>query len=443
MSSERPGPAPSRAILGLFRFLPGTQQRSEFPMRKVVITGLGVVSPVGSKVQEFWRNLTSGVSGLGRITRFDPTNFDAQIAGEVKDLNLDEFIPRKEQRRMDPFSHFALSAAKMAVVDSGIDMGAGDPTRRGCIVGSGVGGISTIELQDDVIKAKGPGRVSPFTIPQMIANMASGLIGIEHNLQGPNYAVISACATGAHSIGDAARIIERGDADLMLAGGTEAPITPLSVAGFASMKALCATHNDDPKTGSRPFDATRDGFVMGEGAAIVVLEEYESARRRGATIYCEVAGFGMTCDAYHMTAPSSDGAGATRAILAALKDAGATPDQVDYINAHGTSTPLNDKIESLAIKTALGESARKVMVSSTKSMTGHLLGAAGGIETAVCALAIRHGVVPPTINLVNPDPECDLDYVPNTAREADVRLCLNNSLGFGGHNACLALRKIG
>jgi 3-oxoacyl-[acyl-carrier-protein] synthase II len=344
---------------------------------------------------------------------------------------------------MDLYCHFALSAAKMAMTDAGLDASRHDPTRCGCLVGTGVGGIRTLEAQYDILISKGPGRCSPFTIPQMIPNMAAGLIAIQHGLQGPNFAPTSACATAAHSIGLALRTIRNNEADVIVAGGAEAAVCPLGIAGFASMKALATGRNSDPASASRPFDLNREGFVMGEGAGVVVVEEYEFARRRGATIYAEIAGFGMTCDAFHMTAPDEAGRGAARAMRLAMEEAGLSPDRIDYINAHGTSTPLNDKIETRAIKAALGEAAaRKVMISSTKSMTGHLLGAAGGIETAACLLAMRHGVVPPTINLETPDPECDLDYVPGVARQATVNACLNNSLGFGGHNACLCFAKL-
>ena len=411
-------------------------------MRKVVITGIGVVSPVGSTMDSFWQNITSGVSGIGRIEAFDPTDFAAQIAGHAKGFDANDFIARKEQRRMDVYCHYAIGAAKMAFDGAGLDSNTENPERMGALVGSGVGGIRTLEAQHSVLVNKGPGRCSPFTIPQMICNMASGLIAIEHNLKGPNYSPVSACATAAHAIGEAMNIIRRGEADVMLAGGAEAAICPLGIAGFAAMRAL-STRNDEPEKASRPFDANRDGFVMGEGAAIVVVEELERAKARGAHIYAEVAGFGMSCDAFHMTAPDEDGEGAARAMKQALEDGQLAPGDVNYINAHGTSTPLNDKIETRAIKRALGEEAAgKVMISSSKSMTGHLLGAAGGIETAVCALAIENGVVPPTINLETPDPECDLDYVPNTSRETEVNVCLNNSLGFGGHNACLAIKRV-
>jgi 3-oxoacyl-[acyl-carrier-protein] synthase II len=409
--------------------------------RRVVVTGMGVVSPLGCDVNVFWQRLCSGFSGIGKITRFDASAMATQIAAEVREFEIDKFIPKKEQRRMDPFCHFAVAAAKMAVQDSGLQMSSEDPHRVGCMVGSGVGGLITMEDQHTVLMQKGPDRSSPFMIPQMIVNMASGLIAIEHGMKGPNFCVVSACASGAHSIGEAARKIQYGEADVMLAGGTEAVICPLGIAGFSAMRAM-STRNDDPTKASRPFDKDRDGFVMGEGAGIVLIEEYEHAVKRGAKIYCEVGGYGSTCDANHITAPAPGGEGAARAMSNAIRDAGMTPDMIDYVNAHGTSTPLNDKNETAAIKAALGEHSRKVMVSSTKSMTGHLLGAAGGIETVVCALAIKHGVVPPTMNYTTPDPDCDLDYVPNVAREAKVRACLNNSLGFGGHNCSLLLKAV-
>ncbi len=403
---------------------------------------MGVVSPIGSTLQKFWDSLQNGRSGIATIEGFDITDFSAKIAGEVKDFDANDFIPRKEQRRMDRFCHFAIAAAKMAMDEANFDRDVEDPTRMGAIVGSGIGGLGTLEEQHTKLMNRGPSRCSPFMIPQMISNMASGHVAIQHKLQGPNFAVVSACATAAHSIGAAMHAIQRNEAEVMLAGGCEASITPLGIGGFAAMKAL-STRNDDPATGSRPFDKERDGFVMGEGAAVLVLEEYEHAKARGATIYCEVAGFGQTCDGYHMTAPVESGEGATRAMLMALNAAGLNPDAVDYINAHGTSTPLNDKIETRAIKGALGEDlARKVMISSTKSMTGHLLGAAAGVEAIACAMATKNGVVPPTINQICPDPECDLDYVANTAREAKVSVTLNNSLGFGGHNACVCMKAI-
>ena len=411
-------------------------------MKRVVVTGIGVVSPVGSDLETVWRNLTSGVSGIHSIQGFDATDFNVRIAGEVTGYDVDAYIPKKEQRRMDAYARYGLGAARMAVEDSGLDMNIENPDRIGVIVGSGIGGLQTLQTQHGTLVEKGPSRCSPFMIPQMISNMAAGLIAIQHNMRGPNYAVVSACATAAHSIGDAVRIIERSEADVMLAGGAEASVCELAVAGFGNMKAL-STRNDDPEKASRPFDKERDGFVVAEGAAILVVEELERARKRGAHIYCEVGGFGMTCDAYHMTAPVETGEGAARAMKIAVADAGLNLEDVDYINAHGTSTHLNDKTETRAIKSAFGEDlARKLMVSSTKSMTGHLLGAAAGIESAVCALAIERGVVPPTINQEVPDPECDLDCVPNTARDTRVRVCLNNALGFGGHNACLLFKNL-
>jgi len=410
--------------------------------RRVVITGIGVVSPIGTTREEFWEALAAGRNGISAIESFDATDFAAKIAGEIKTIDLDQYVDRKEQRRMDRYSHFALAAAKMAMAEAAFDREKVDPERMGCIVGAGVGGLWTIEIQHRVLIERGPARCSPFMIPQMIPNIASGLVAIDHNLKGPNYAVASACATAAHAIGDAMYMIQRDDADVVLAGGSEAPITPLGVAGFSSMRAL-STRNDDPATASRPFDKDRDGFVMGEGAAVFVLEELEHARKRGAHIYCEVGGFGMTCDANHMTAPVESGESAARAMTMAMRTAGVNASDIDYINAHGTSTPLNDKIETRAIKTALGEAdARRVMISSTKSMTGHLLGAAAGVETAACIMAMTTGVVPPTINQITSDPECDLDYVPNTARQAKVNVCLNNSLGFGGHNACVCLKTL-
>jgi len=410
-------------------------------MRKAVITGIGVVTPLGLDVKVFWERLVSGRSGIRRITKFDASQLASQIAGEVIDFDADSYIPKKDQRRLDEYSQYAMVAADMAIADSGMDMNAQDPERIGAIVASGIGGLRTLEIQHTVLMEKGANRCSPFMIPQMISNMATGLIAIKHNLKGPNYGVVSACASAAHAIGDALRLIQRGDVDAMLAGGAEASICELGVAGFCAMRAL-STRNDEPARASRPFDAERDGFIMSEGSAVLVMEDMERAKKRGATIYCEVAGIGMTCDAYHVTAPAEDGKGAAQAMKLAMKDGGVGPEDVDYINAHGTSTPLNDKVETKAIKSAMGEDrARKVMISSSKSMIGHLLGAAGGIEAVVCALAIRDKVVPPTINYENPDPECDLDYVPNTAREAVVRACLTNSLGFGGHNATLLLKS--
>ena len=410
--------------------------------RRVAVTGMGLVSPLGCTLDTFWDRLLKGQSGIRPITRFDVSAFASRIGGELVDFNVDDFIPKKEQRRMDPFCHYGLAAAKLAVVDSGIDFAAVDPWRAGVLVGSGIGGLQILFEQTKVFYDRGPSRFSPFMIPQMITNILSGFIAIEYGLRGPNFCVVSACATATHSMGEALRIIREGDADLILAGGAEAPICELGVGGFCAMRAL-STRNDEPARASRPFDRDRDGFVIAEGAAVLVLEEMEHAKRRGANIYCELAGYGRTCDAFHMTAPDELGAGAARGMQLAVEDAQLRPDQIDYINAHGTSTQLNDKCETKAIKVALGEeNARRLMVSSTKSMTGHLLGAAGGVESIACCLALRRGMVPPTINLENPDPACDLDYVPHTAREAKLRAVLNNSLGFGGHNATLCFTAV-
>lgn len=410
--------------------------------RRAVVTGLGIVSPLGCAVETVWDRMIHGRSGVRAIQSFDASMFDSRIAAEVVDFNADEFIPKKEQRRMDPFCRYGIASAKMAVTDSGIDFSKEDPWRSGVLIGSGIGGLQVLLQQSRVFLERGPSRFSPFMIPQMIVNILSGLVAIEHGLRGPNFAVVSACATATHSIGEALRLIQHDEADIVLAGGAEAPITELGVGGFCAMRAL-STRNDDPERASRPFDKDRDGFVIGEGAGTVVIEEYEHAVRRGARIYCELAGYGRTCDAFHITAPDNQGAGAAEAMRLAIRDAGLTPDQIDYVNAHGTSTELNDKCETMAIKASLGEAAaRKVMVSSTKSMTGHLLGAAGAIESLACALAIQRGVVPPTINYETPDPACDLDVVPNQARETKVTACLNNSLGFGGHNASLCFKAV-
>ena len=410
--------------------------------RRVVVTGMGVVSPVGSTVDTFWAALLAGQSGIGPITYFDTTAFDTKFAGQVKGFNLEEFIPKKEARRMDPFCHYGIAAAKMAVKDSGLDMSKEDAGRAGVIAASGVGGLQILQNQMDVLRSKGPGRFSPFKIPQMITNILPGMISIETGMKGPNYAIVSACASGTHCIGDGLDLIRDGRADIVLAGGAEGAICELGVGGFNAMRAI-STRNDNPQAASRPFDKDRDGFVMAEGAGMLVLEEYGRAQARGAKIYCELAGFGCTGDAYHITAPDESAAGPSRGMKLAIEDAGLKPADIDYINAHGTSTPLNDKGETKAIKIALGEAdARRVAISSTKSMTGHLLGAAGAIESVACILAIRDGILPPTINYTTPDPDCDLDYVPNTARKATVRACLNNSLGFGGHNATLCFKAL-
>jgi 3-oxoacyl-[acyl-carrier-protein] synthase II len=408
--------------------------------RRVVITGIGVLTPLGNELEVFWQNLLAGKSGIAPVTRFDTAAFDCKIGGEVRDFKPEEFMPIKETRRTDRFTQYAVGAAKKAMVDSGIDLSKVDVNRVGVLVGSGIGGMETIEDQVGILLKKGPGRVSPFMIPMLIVNMASGYVSMLLGVKGPNLAVVSACATATHAIGEAARAIVHNDADIMIAGGSEAAITQMGYAGFCAMKAM-STRNDEPERASRPFDAQRDGFVMGEGAGVCILESLEHARHRHAKIYAEIAGYGITGDAYHMSAPAPEGEGAARSMAMALKHAGLNPEDIDYINAHGTSTPVGDKCETQAIKTVFGAHAKKLAVSSTKSMTGHLLGAAGAVETAVCALAIRDQIIPPTINYENPDPECDLDYVPNKARQTTVRACINNSLGFGGHNASLLVKR--
>jgi 3-oxoacyl-[acyl-carrier-protein] synthase II len=407
---------------------------------RVVVTGLGAVTPLGNSVPEYWRAVCEGRSGVGPITRFDPKRLDSRIAGEVKGFDPLRVIEKKELKKLDLFIQYALAAGVEAVEDAKIDFSQVDPTRGGALVGSGIGGILSILEWHRVLLEKGPGRISPFFVPSLIVNMAAGQLSMRYKLKGPNSSVVTACATGNHAIGDAFKIIQRGDADLMVAGGSEAIIDELPLGGFAQMKAL-STRNDEPARASRPFDADRDGFVAGEGAGIVVLESAEHARRRGARIYAEVVGYGMTADAYHMTAPDPEGDGAMRAMRGALRDGGLRPEDVGYINAHGTSTPYNDKTETLAIKQVFGEHARKVAVSSTKSMIGHLLGAAGGVEAVVTILALQNGILPPTINYETPDPECDLDYVPNVARKAEVETALSNGFGFGGTNATLAFRR--
>jgi 3-oxoacyl-[acyl-carrier-protein] synthase II len=406
--------------------------------RRVVITGLGAITPLGNDVETFWSNLKNGVSGIHKIEAFDTAAYDCKIGGEVRDFDPKTFFKNpKDIRRTDRFAHLALAAAKMALEDSGIDV---EKLRRrdrfGVIVSSGIGGLKTLQDQLTILLTKGPSRTSPFTIPMLISNMASGLISMEFGLRGPNMCIVTACATSNNAIGESWRIIKFGDADIFLAGGSEASVVAIGLAGFSAMKAL-STRNDEPERASRPFDRDRDGFVIGEGAGIVVVEELEHAKARGAKIYCELTGYGVSADAYHMTAPPPDGEGAVRAMQLALDHARISPDQVDYINAHATSTDIGDICETRAIKQVFGEQAYKVAISSTKSMTGHLLGGAGGIEMAACALAIRDSVIPPTINLENPGEECDLDYTPNVAREKKVRVALNNSFGFGGHNASL------
>jgi 3-oxoacyl-[acyl-carrier-protein] synthase II len=405
------------------------------------VTGVGVISPLGTGVEKNWEALMRGQSGIDRITRFDASDLPSRIAGEVKDFNSEEFIDKKELKKMDLFIQYAVGAADLAMKDSGLRITEENAERVGVLVGSGLGGLPTIEKYHKAMLEGGYKKISPFFIPMLIINLAPGQISIKHGAKGPNISSVSACATGTHSIGDAYRIIERGDADAMIAGGTESTITPLGIGGFNVMKAL-STRNDDPTAASRPFDLGRDGFVMAEGAGIVVLEEYEAAKKRGAKIYAEVVGYGLTGDAYHLTAPAPEGEGAARCMKMALSGAGLDPSEVDYINAHGTSTPFNDRFETMAIKSVFGDHAKKVMVSSTKSMTGHALGAAGGIEAVFCLLAMDRGAVPPTINYQDPDPDCDLDYVPNEARQAKVGVSMSNSLGFGGTNATLLFRKV-
>jgi 3-oxoacyl-[acyl-carrier-protein] synthase II len=408
--------------------------------RRVVITGMGMVTPLGIGVEKSWNGLISGKSGIRKITQFDASSFPTQIAGEVDGFNPEEYIESKEIKKMDRFIHFAVAAATMAIQDSGLEITEENADRIGVIVGSGIGGLHAIEHYHSVLLAKGPRKITPFFIPMLVVNLAAGQISIIFGAKGPNSAVATACATGSHAIGDAFKIIQRGDADAMIAGGTEAVITPLGIGGFNAMKAL-STRNDDPEKASRPFDINRDGFVMGEGAGIVILESLERAQQRGAKVYAEMAGYGMTADAYHITAPSPGGEGAARCMEISLRDAGVDPSVVNYINAHGTSTKYGDELESSAIKTVFGDHAFKIAVSSTKSMIGHLLGAAGGVEAVITTLTIHNGVVPPTINLDSPDPECDLDYVPHKARQMPVHYALTNSFGFGGTNACLLLKK--
>jgi 3-oxoacyl-[acyl-carrier-protein] synthase II len=409
--------------------------------KRVVVTGLGIISPVGNDVLSFWEALKAGKGGVGLLTSFDPEGFDSHIAAEVKGFDPAIYqIPAKEIRRLEKFVQYSIAASTQAILDAGLSLDKEDKDRIGVVIGSGIGGLYTIQEQTKIYLQKGPSRLSPFLIPMLIVNEASGHVAMRFGLKGPNSCVATACASGSHAIGDAARIIQHGNADVMVCGGEESCIVPTGFGGFCAMKAL-STRNDAPEKASRPFDAERDGFVMGEGCGLVVLESLEHAQKRSARIYAEFCGYGMSCDAYHITAPDPRGEGGARAMTEALRDAGVNPEEVDYVNAHGTSTKLNDKVETLAIKRALGSHAKKVMVSSTKSMTGHLLGASGGVEFVACVLAIKDQVVPPTINYEYPDPECDLDYVPNNARKAKVDVCLSNSLGFGGHNATLAVKK--
>jgi 3-oxoacyl-[acyl-carrier-protein] synthase II len=409
--------------------------------RRVVITGLGIVSPVGNDVSTAWANLVAGRSGIGTITRFDASAFASQIAGEVRDFDIGQYLPAKEARHFDTFIHYGIAAGVQALRDAGLQIDDSNADRIGTVVGSGIGGLPLIEENHADYTKRGPRRISPFFVPGSIVNMVSGQLSIMLGLRGPSFAVVSACTTGTHSIGEAGRLIEYGDADMMLAGGSESTISPLGVGGFAAMRAL-STRNDDPQAASRPFDRDRDGFVLGEGAGVLVLEEYEHARRRGARIYAELAGYGMSSDAFHMSAPSDDGAGPARGMLNALRNAGVNPGEVSYLNGHATSTPLGDIAETRSIRRAFGDAANHLVVNSTKSMTGHLLGAAGGIEAVFTALAVHHQVSPPTINIVNQDPLCDLDYCANAARDMRIEVAMSNSFGFGGTNGTLVMRRL-
>jgi 3-oxoacyl-[acyl-carrier-protein] synthase II len=409
--------------------------------RKVVITGMGAITPIGNNLAEFWEGCKTGRSGGGPVTRIENLEgFTSKIVAEIRNFDPEQFISKKEVRKMDPFTQYGLIASIMAMQDSGLDLTKEDLERIGVIVSTGIGGLQIMEASEDIYRERGASRLSPFIIPSMITNIVAGHVAIQFGLKGPNFCVTSACASGTHSIGEALRIIQHGEADVMLAGGTEGSITPLALGGFCALRAL-TTRNDDPQHASRPFDLNRDGFLMGEGAGVIVIESEEHAKARGARIYCELAGYGRTCDGHHITAPDPDATQAARGMRLAFEDAGLKAEDIDYINAHGTSTALNDKGETLAIKKALGDHAYKVAVSSTKGMTGHLLGAAGGVEAIVCAMAIKEGIIPPTINYETPDPDCDLDYVPNVARKTEVRAALSNSLGFGGHNATLCFKK--
>lgn len=409
--------------------------------RRVVVTGLGCISPVGNNIADMWSAVTAGKSGIAPITRFDASAFSTTFAGEVKNFQLEDYIPGKESRHMDTFIHYGLAAGIQAIEDSGLKVTEENASRIGVNIGSGIGGLPMIERTHTELMNRGPRRISPFFVPASIINMISGFLSIRYGLKGPNLSIVTACSTGLHSIGFAGRIIAYGDADVMIAGGAESTVSPLGVGGFASARAL-SSRNDDPATASRPWDKDRDGFVLGEGGGVMVLEEYEHAKARGAKIYAELIGFGMSADANHMTAPLEDGSGASACMLNALNDAGINPDQVDYINAHGTSTPLGDIAETVAVKRTLGDHAKKVVVSSSKSMVGHLLGGAGGLESVITVLALHNQVIPPTINIFNQDPQCDLDYCPNTARDAKLNYALKNSFGFGGTNGSLVFAKI-
>ncbi len=408
---------------------------------RIVVTGIGTVAPTGNDTETYWQNLVAGKSGITKVTCFDDTDIPSKVAGELKDFDPAKFMDPKDAKRNDRYTQLAVAASRMAFEDAGLKVGQVDPERLGVVIGSGIGGLATIEEQANTLFQKGPRRVSPFMIPSIIVNMAAGVVAIEFQARSVNFCVVSACATGSHSLGEALRHMRDGNADVMIAGGSEASLTRLGYAGFCSMKAMSTAFNDTPEKASRPFDAARDGFIMGEGAGIMILETLEHAKARGAKIYAEFVGYGATCDAYHITSPDPEGRGLKLCLERALKDAKVAPETVNYINAHGTSTSYNDKFETLAIKKMFGDYARKIAISSTKSMTGHLLGAAGGIEAAACVLAIRDSVVPPTINYETPDPECDLDYVPNVARKMDVNVAVSNNLGFGGHNASLVFKK--
>lgn len=414
--------------------------QNEPKSKRVVVTGIGVISPIGNDKQSFWDSLVAGKCGIGTVTRFDATDYSCKVAGEVKNFSVEGYMDPKEAKRNDLYTRYAVVATMKALEDAGLKIGDVEPSRMGCIIGSGIGGMETIETQSRVLFEKGPRRVSPFMIPALISNMAAGLVGILCKAKAVNYGTVSACSSGSHALGEAFRHICHGDADVMIAGGAEAAVTRLGFAGFGNMKALST--NPDPATACRPFDAERDGFIMGEGAGILILETLEHATARGARIYAEFAGYGASCDAYHITSPDPEGEGLAICFRQAIADAGLVPDDVDYINAHGTSTQLNDKFETAAIKKVFGEHAYKLAVSSTKSMTGHLLGAAGGVEAAATVLTIANGIIPPTINYRTPDPLCDLDVVPNVARKADVKVAISDNLGFGGHNAALLFKKL-
>lgn len=416
-------------------------ERPARPQRRVVVTGIGAITPLGLTIEETWANALKGKSGIAPITKFDATGFDVTFAGEVKGFNPDVYIQKKEQKKMDQFIHYALACSKMAMDSSKLQWNDELAAKTGCYVGVGMGGLPMIEEQFSKLKEKGPGRISPFFIPAVITNLAAGQITIEYGMKGPNYSVTSACASGAHAMGEAVRVIRDGICDIMFAGGSEAVVCPMAIGGFAAMKAL-STRNDAPEKASRPWDKDRDGFVLGEGAAMFVLESLEHAEKRGAPILCEVTGYGMSSDGYHMTSPAPEGAGGAASMRMAIRDAGLNPADITYLNAHGTSTPVGDGLETTAIKNVFGDAAKKLWVSSTKSMTGHTLGAAGAIESAMCIMAIKDQIVPPTINLENPDEGCDLDYVPNQARDGKILHCLNNSFGFGGTNATVIFSKI-